>query len=145
MKFFADLYKNQHLGLLCLRIGIGIAFIIHGYPKITGGPELWSKLGGAMANWGINFAPIFWGFMGAISEFGGGLLLILGLFFRPVTILLFLTMVVATFSHISNHDSFNTYSHALELGIVFLSCALIGPGRYSLDAKFGKANHLPSN
>ena len=76
-----DKYRNE--GLLILRIGIGIMFMLHGFPKLTGGTEAWTKVGGALSALGINFAHTFMGFMAAISEFGGGLLLLLGLFTRP--------------------------------------------------------------
>ena len=139
MNIISRHYPFIHLGLLLMRIGLGITFICHGFPKLAGGPEGWTSLGGAMANWGITFVPVFWGFMGAISEFGGGLLLLLGLFFRPVCILLVLTMATATTVHFKNGDSFSTLSHALEMGIVFFSLFFIGPGRYSLDYHFSKS------
>ncbi|MEZ4689878.1 MAG: DoxX family membrane protein [Ignavibacteria bacterium] len=65
-----SLGKHSDLGILIIRIGIGISFIlVHGLGKITGGPALWEKLGGAMSSFGINFLPTFWGFMAAFSEF----------------------------------------------------------------------------
>jgi putative oxidoreductase len=136
MQIFGSVYKTQHFGLLLLRMGIGLMYIGHGWPKITGGTEYWINLGAAMPYWGIAVAPAFWGFLAAITEFGGGIWLILGLFFRPTCLMLFLTMVVATSSHINNDDDFNTYSHALEMAIVFFSLLFIGPGQYSLDAKW---------
>jgi putative oxidoreductase len=142
MNIFSHHYPHFHLGLLLLRIGLGITFICHGFPKLTGGPEGWINLGGAMENWGISFVPVFWGFMGAISEFGGGLLLLLGLFFRPVCILLVLTMATATTVHLKNADPFSTLSHALEMGIVFFSLFFIGPGRFSLDFYLSKNQEI---
>ncbi len=135
MNFFRNYYPTYHYGLLLLRIGMGWAFMMHGFPKVKGGPEYWEQVGGAMANVGITFAPAFWGFMGGITEFAGGFLLLLGLFFRPVTFLLFITMCVATAMHINQGDDFNTYSHALEAAILFISLYLIGPGKISLDQK----------
>jgi len=73
----------MHLGLMIIRLGLGIAFMIHGAPILMGGPEKWQVLGGAMGYLGINFLPTFWGFMAAFSEFFGALFLILGLFFKP--------------------------------------------------------------
>ena len=139
MNIFSRQYPYFHLGLLLMRVGLGITFICHGFPKLAGGPEGWTSLGGAMANWGITFVPVFWGFMGAITEFGGGLLLLLGLFLRPVCILLVMTMATATTVHMKNGDSFSTLSHALEMGIVFFSLFFIGPGRYSLDYHLSKS------
>lgn len=127
------LNKYRDAGLLILRVGLGIMFIFHGAPKMFGGPDAWGKLGMAMGNFGIDFLPAFWGFMAAFSEFFGGILLILGLFFRPTCILLTITMIVAAGFHIGRGDGLMGASHAIENGIVLLSLILIGPGKVSLD------------
>src|SRR6478735_1171999 len=136
MKLLRNSYPARDFGLLILRIGIGIMFMLHGFPKITGGMDKWTALGGSMNTVGIDFMPAFWGFMAAFAEFAGGALMLLGLFFRPVTILLTITMLVATLKHAAAGDGFQGYSHALELGILFFSLFFIGPGRISLDAKY---------
>ncbi len=130
LKFLA---RFQSVGLLILRVGLGLMFVIHGSGKMFGGPATWTQIGQAMGNLGVNFAPIFWGFMAAFAEFGGGILFILGFLFRPAALLLAFTMAVATTMHVTKGDSFGVYSHALELGIVFFSLIFIGPGKFSLD------------
>ncbi len=125
-----------NLGLLILRIGIGIMFLLHGFPKLMGGIQTWEFLGSQMSVVGINFAPVFWGFMAAISESLGGLLLILGLFTRPAAFLMLFTMLIATLMHLTNGDGLKGASHAIELGIVFISVIIIGAGKYSLDHLF---------
>ncbi len=127
------LSKYKDFGLLFLRIGIGSMFIFHGAPKMFGGPERWERLGASMANVGIEFAPVFWGFIASFSEFIGGICLILGLFFRPVCILLAITMAIAASGHLSRGEGLRGAAHAIEDGIVFLSLIFIGPGKYSLD------------
>ena len=114
----------------------------HGWPKITGGPEMWTNIGGSMGNLGIDFAPTFWGFMAAFAEFFGGLLLALGLFFRITNFLLVFTMIVAAIVHLKGEDGFGGASHAIEAGILFFSLIFIGPGRYSLDAKLFPGENL---
>ncbi|MCR5886274.1 DoxX family protein [Hymenobacter sp. J193] len=133
MKFFHNLYRSHDLGLLLLRVGLGIMFTIHGYPKLMGGPEKWAALGETMGTLGIHFAPAFWGFMAAVAEAVGGQLLALGLFFRVACVLLLSTMLVATISHLSAGDGFSGFSHALESAVVFAGLLFIGPGRYSVD------------
>ena len=123
------------IGIFILRVGIGITMMLHGIPKLMAGPEMWTGLGSAMGNLGINFAPTFWGLMAAIAEGIGGLLLVLGLFFRPITLMLVFNMIVAMMMHISQGDGFMGYSHALDLLIVFVALFFIGAGKYSLDAK----------
>jgi putative oxidoreductase len=121
-------YKNADLGLLIIRLGIGALFILHGFPKISGGPPMWEKLGGAMDSLGIHFLPIFWGFMAAIAEFGGGILLILGILWKPACILLIITMLVAIVK--TSGNGLHGYSEALEMLIVFLGLFFTGPGKY---------------
>ena len=128
---FLGAYKN--VGLLIMRLGLGVCFILHGYPKIASGPGTWEKLGGAMATVGVSFAPAFWGFMAALTESAGGILLCLGFYFRPAVLFLAITMLVALNMHVAGGDPFRTYSHALELAIVFLGLLFVGPGRFSID------------
>jgi len=132
---FQALDQHRDKGLLILRIGIGTMFMCHGLPKLLGGPEVWTKLGGALSAVGVTFAPTSMGFLAAISESGGGLLIILGLLTRPACFFLFCTMVVATLMHVKGGDPFVKYSHALEAAILFFSLLFIGPGTLSLDEK----------
>jgi putative oxidoreductase len=107
--------------------------MMHGYPKLSGGVEKWTKLGTSIEVIGIHFVPIFWGFMAAITESVGGLFMLLGLFFRPTMFFLLFTMIVATAKHLSGGDTIMDASHAIELGVLFLSLFIIGPGKYSID------------
>lgn len=129
------LNKYSDAGILFLRIGIGFAFIfVHGWGKIMGGPELWGKLGGSMANLGITFAPVFWGFMAALAEFGGGILILLGLFTRPASAFMAFTMLVAFIQHSSKLDPWNRTIYPMEMFAVFMALLFIGAGKYSIDA-----------
>ena len=122
-------------GWLILRVGIGISIFLHGYPKITGGVETWTMVGSTMSSFGINFAPAFWGFLAAFAESAGGLLIALGLFFRPAALLLTGSMAVALATHLVAGDNFMIFGHAMDLLIIFVSSILIGAGKYSLDAR----------
>ena len=130
---FSSLSKYRDLGLLVMRLGLGVMFLYHGIPKLMGGPEAWTNIGGAMSNFGIMFAPAFWGFMAAVSEAGGGVCLILGLALRPACLFLLATMFVAVTFHLGRGDILLEASHAIEDGIVFIGLFIIGPGKYSLD------------
>lgn len=132
------LEKQQDLGLLILRMGIGISFMFHGFPKLMGGPEAWTQLGGALGSMGIHFAPTFMGLVASLSEFVGGFLLVIGLFSRTACFFLLNTLIVATVMHLDQGHLFAKYSHPLELSILFLSLIFIGPGKYSLDRLFYK-------
>lgn len=126
-------YRN--IGILILRVGLGIMMMLHGYPKLFGGPEMWVQLGAETQSLGIDFAPLFFGFMASVAEFFGGLFLMLGLFFKPILVMLILVMGTAASGHISAGDGFSEISHSVELAIVFISLLFIGSGKYSLDQK----------
>jgi len=126
------LEKYRDVGLLIVRLGFGLGFLFyHGWGKLIGGPERWAQVGGAMGNLGIGFGHTFFGFMAAFSESIGGLLIALGLLFRPACALLFITMFVATVNHYATGSG--TPGHSAKNAMLFLGLLLIGPGKYSLD------------
>jgi len=127
--------KTTNLGLLFLRIGLGAMMMTHGIPKLVGGPAKWGKLGKAMQSVGIDFAPEFWGLCAALAESLGAFFVILGLWTRYAAVSVVLTMVVAAAMHYDKGDGLGGMSHAIELGIAFLAIAIIGAGRFSIDAR----------
>ncbi len=140
--------KRRDLGLLILRLGIGLLFVLaHGLPKLKAGPQMWALLGGSFSRvTGIAFAPAFWGFMAMMSEFGGGLCLIAGVLFRPASALMLFTMAIAFTANIRGEHGFSAGAHAsLVYGIVLLSFLFTGPGQLTLPAlaRFGRARQQP--
>ncbi len=132
--FLSSLGKFQDAALLFVRLAIGIFYvIIHGWPKLLGGPEKWQKIGAAMGNLGVTFAPEFWGLMAALTESLGAALFAIGFLFRPSSLLLAFVMGVAATMHLKAGDGLIGASHAIEMGIVFLGFVFIGPGKYSFD------------
>ncbi len=127
---------HHDIGILTIRVGVGATFMVHGFPKLAGGPDTWMQIGKAISHVGIEQFFTFFGFMAATSEFIGGLFLIIGLMMRQASFLMCCTMVVATFMHLGLGDPFKVYSHPLKMAIVFLGLMLIGPGRISLDKVF---------
>ncbi|MEW6171138.1 MAG: DoxX family protein [Candidatus Omnitrophota bacterium] len=134
-KEFCNSEKICDIGILILRIGIGLMFIYHGLPKIMGGLNMWQGLGKTMSLFGINFIPTFWGFMASFAEFFGGIFIVLGIFFRPACFLLLINMIVASLMHLLKGDGLLVASHAIEMSIVFLSLIFIGSGKFSLCNK----------
>lgn len=116
-------------GLLLLRLfaGLSIAFT-HGLAKI---PISESFVAG-IAEMGFPLPDLF-AWAAAMAEFAGGLLIAVGLFTRPASFFLLLTMAVAAFIR----NSGNPYVDrelALLYGSVALLFLLAGAGRFSLDA-----------
>ena len=120
--------------LLLLRLIVGVAFIFHGWGKIQSPFDWMGPQGDAV--------PGIFQFLAAVSEFGGGIALILGLL-TPIALLgLACTMTVATLMHaFVMKDPFVTLKKggsSYELALVYLGISLLflatGPGKYSLDA-----------
>lgn len=137
--------RNADLGLVILRVGIGLYFFAYGLAKLFGGAERWEQVGAAMANLGLDFWPLAWGFAASLTELCGGVLVALGLLFRPTCGLLAFTMVVATIAKgvsAAGEDGAGPFSVFLGMGhpasmlILFVSLCLIGPGAYALDRRY---------
>jgi putative oxidoreductase len=135
MALLGNLGNYKNLGLLIIRIGLGIMFIHHGYPKLMGGTASWKDLGESMKYVGIHFWPMIWGLLAAVTEFFGGFLLIIGLAFRPVCILLLINLIVAALMHLGTGGGLGDAAHPIEDATVFAGLIFIGPGKYSIDKK----------
>jgi putative oxidoreductase len=142
-KVFSSEGVAKDFGLLLIRLGIGASmFLLHGYDKITGGPERWEGTGGAMANLGITFAPVAWGFLAAFAESVGSILIVLGPLFRAATLMLAFNTFVATLMHM-NLPVDNPASglagaeKAMVYMVAYLGLFFTGPGRFA--AKLTKA------
>lgn len=133
MMVWSHLNKYRDLGLLLLRVFFGAYMAFgHGLGKMTGGPEKWAQLGGVMDMIGLGFLPTFWGFMAALAEFVGALLVAIGVLTRPAALLLTINMAVAAAAHLTGIID-GSAEMALLYGVVFLSFVFVGPGKYSVD------------
>ncbi len=128
--------RHRDLGLLLMRVGIGLMFVFaHGLPKLRGGPEMWTKVGGALGRLGIDLAHQWFGLAAALSESLCALLVAVGLLTRWACVPLVVTLLVAAYFHLDKGDGLAGASHALEAAIFFAGLVLVGPGRYSIDAR----------
>ncbi len=132
------LSTSQSVVILVIRIVVGLAFMFHGYGKIQH-PFSWMG-----PDAGI---PSFLQFLAALSEFGGGLAWIIGLFTPLASLGIASTMVVATHMHmLILGDSFvasGKGAGSYELPLVYLCISILilvfGAGKFSLDRKvFGE-------
>lgn len=135
MAYLSGLNKYKDFGLLIIRVGLGAMFIYHGYPKLMGGKEAWTELGSSTRYIGITFLPMMWGLLAALAETVGGLLVILGLAFRPVSAVLVINLIVAAAFHFGKGGDLGDAAHAIEDAVVFAGLFFIGPGKYSVDKK----------
>lgn len=128
------------LGLLLIRLVVGVLFIGHGTQKLFGwfggyGPK---GTGGWLESVGIK-PGVAMAVLAGLMELIGGLLLAAGLFTPLAAVLITLTMLGAIIKvHAKNGiwASANGYEYPLVLTAVAIGISLIGPGSYSLDIWF---------
>lgn len=124
--------RRRDLGLLVARIGFGLGFAwFHGLPKLRGGPANWEEVGSALGPFGIQFGHPWFGLAAALSECLGGLLVAVGLFFRPAALAIAIVMTVASGYHVITGDG--SPAHPGKNAFLFFGFILMGAGRYSLD------------
>lgn len=127
-------YALQPISETLLRLVVGTAFVVHGWPKIQ------NPLGAVEMVQGIGFYPGWlWATALAATEFFGGILIILGLLTRPAAIATTFILLVTTWFHWVKLDQ--GYKGA-ELSIIWASAMLFfavrGGGRFSLDRLIGR-------
>jgi putative oxidoreductase len=129
MKLFESLGRYQPFARAALRIMTALQFIEHGSQKLFVFPA--SAHAGALSSLSLT---------AGILEFAGGILVALGLFTRPVALLLSGEMAIAYFTAHMPHDFFpvnNGGDAAISFCFVFLYLAFAGPGAFALDNRRG--------
>lgn len=122
------------LGLLVLRIVVGSALMLHGYPKLV-----------IATNWmgPDTQIPGWLQAMSAIAEFGGGFCVIVGFMTPLVCLALIVNFMYALFLvHFAHRDPFvlpaGEQGTSYELALVYLATMImylmVGPGIHSIDA-----------
>ncbi|MFF5400161.1 DoxX family protein [Peribacillus butanolivorans] len=126
------------IGLLVIRVVIGLSFVGHGAQKLLGwfGGYGLKGTGGWFDSIGMKPGVTMALFAG-LSELIGGALFALGLFTPLAGILIALTMLVAIVKvHGANGywSTQNGYEYNLAILAVAIGVAITGAGQYSLDA-----------
>lgn len=126
------------IGLLLIRLVIGLLFIGHGAQKLFGwfGGYGLKGTGDWMDSLGLK-PGMTMALLAGLTELIGGILLVLGLLTPLAGLMIAATMVMAIVKvHGPNGlwSTQNGYEYNLILLVVAIGIALIGPGQYALDA-----------
>jgi len=122
--------RRASVGLLLLRVYAGLALMQHGQRKIAD-PFHWMGSGPGKPAAVLQF-------LAAVSEYLGGIALLLGLLTPLAALGIACTMAYATWMHVSRGDPFVGRGASFEPALGYLVTALLlmlaGPGAFSLDA-----------
>jgi putative oxidoreductase len=129
------------LGLLVLRIVVGLTLAAHGVQKLFGwfGGYGLAGTGGVLEQMGFHPGKRA-AFMAGFAETAGGLLLALGAATPLAATLVVGVMLVAIATVHWTKGFFNSdggYEYPMVLAVAALSAVVTGPGRISVDALFG--------
>lgn len=132
-------FNQISLGLLLIRVVLGLTMAAHGYNKFYGGGRIpgtarWFDSMGMKPNGRVH------ALLAASTELGGGLLLAVGLFTPLAAAAIVGLMVVAAWTVHRASGFFivkSGWEYNLILAVAAVGVAVIGPGRYSLDWAFG--------
>lgn len=131
-----------NLGLLLLRLWLGVEGFYHGGQKLFG---LFGGMGiKGFAEWlGSMHVPMpeVSAVLAGVAELGGGILVAVGLFSRPAALVFAINMGVAiALVHTQAFDNGNKgFEFPMTLAVALLTIVFVGPGRVSLDSMIGRA------
>lgn len=127
----------MNLGLLIIRLAVGLTFVGHGAQKLFGwfggtGPV---RFGEYLETLGIKTGGKTWAILAGLFEFIGGLLFSAGLLTWVGAILIIIVMIDAIVTVHGKHGFWLTeggFEYCFIMIAVVLGVALIGPGTYVL-------------
>jgi putative oxidoreductase len=125
-------------GLLIGRLVFGALFAAHGTQKLFGWFGGYGLRATGTSFEGLGFRPgCVFAAADGIAEFGGGLLLALGLL-EPMACAAIISVMIVAIVTVHWHHGLLALANGIELPFLYaaaaLSLALTGPGDYSLDA-----------
>jgi len=131
----------ERLAVLILRLFLGFAFMMHGSQKLLGafGGGGVAGVAGMLSKLGLEPSQI-WAWVLSITEFVGGVCVVLGFLTRFWAAGLVIDMTVAIIKvHMPNgfFASRNGFELPLALGVMALAILLTGPGALSVDRATG--------
>lgn len=143
----------EAIALLLLRLVIGVGFMVHGWAKLSRGPDKFANL---LTYLDIPF-PLFMAWLVTIVELLGGLAMILGAFVILLSVPLIILHLVALFGiHIRyGFSSVNTIGMSpdgplfgppgFEISLLYIGGILVlaafGAGALSIDRMFSRKEH----
>jgi putative oxidoreductase len=134
-----SLNNLQPWGAFFLRLVLGSAMIYHGYSKVipTGFHGSTFSALDRHSHFVVSLGLPYWlGYVSALTEFLGGILILLGLLTRFAAFLIACNMLVALVT-VNRHHGYSGSEYSLALFVIALMLLFYGAGASSFDRKIG--------
>ncbi len=136
MKNFATKIYNPNVGLLLIRIALGVVFLYHGLGKFQ-------DMEGVVKFFSAIDLPVFLAYLVAIVEFFGGLALLLGVFVEVsasiLAIVMFMAIVLTKYANgFAGMPGRPGYELDFVLFFALLGVAFLGSGRFAFKKFWAK-------
>lgn len=135
-----SLNSLQPWGVFFLRLVLGVAMVFHGYGKVIPSGGFHGNAFSAIQHHGHVVAtlgaPYWLGYISALTEFAGGILILLGLLTRFAAFMIACNMLGAILL-VTRHHGYSGSEYPLALFVIALMLLFCGAGTLALDRKIG--------
>jgi putative oxidoreductase len=137
-----SLNSLQPWGALFLRLVLGTAMVYHGYSKVSPGGGFHGNAFSALqhhAHYVASLGLPYWlVYVSALTEFVGGILILLGLLTRFAAFMIACNMLVVLVM-VNRHHGYAGSEYSLALLVIAIMLLFYGAGALALDRKIGFA------
>lgn len=117
-------HKDNHdIADFLIRLALAIVFIYHGWGKLH-------NLAGTVQFFNSVGLPVYFAYLVAFIEFLGGIMMLLGVWIRPVA-WLFAAIMIGAIAFVKGSHGFAGYEFELTLLIASLAVAYLPVGKFS--------------
>lgn len=135
-----DLNSVVNIAGLILRIGLAVIFLVHGYPKLFGGPAF-PKGPTDFAKVLVKLkipAPEFFAWAVAVLEFVGGVFILIGFLTPLVSLLLSIEILISITKIYWKAGFVGGWEFKFAQLVISLALLFLGPGQWSVDGALAR-------
>jgi putative oxidoreductase len=137
-----SLNSLQPWGAFFLRMVLGAAMLYHGYDKVIPAGGFQAHPFSALqhhSHYVVSLGMPYWlGYVSALSEFVGGILILLGLLTRFAAFMIAVDMLFAILL-VNRHHGYAGSEYSLALFVIAIMLIFFGAGTLALDRRLGLA------
>src|SRR5688500_17854745 len=127
--------SSRETGILILRAGLGVVLLVQGILHLVKGQNHWALVALSSNVPGVHTSPVVFGCIAIACIIGGGLLLLMGLYFRLGCMLLVAVVSAVLYSKVKGGVGYPELVNVAAALAVVTGLMFMGPGKHSLDER----------